>query len=210
MQYFYDQQIRRLILQMCRMLGGFEVHTGIGRDGQTQVRQVPCRWGEPSRMVLHIQRQLSENTMLSTPFMSIHITAIAAAPDRRQDPTHVDTKLVDERVFDEDTGTYTEELGDRFTVRRYMAIPYNFTFQLDIWTSNQDQKMQILEQIMTLFNPSIDLQTSDNPLDWTAITFVTLEDDITCTSRSIPMGTDEQRDSSNSRYTVPVWINPPA
>jgi len=195
--YFYDQQIRRLILQICRMLGGFEVHTGIGRDGNIQVRQVPCRWGEPSRMVSHIQRLLSENTMLTTPFSSIHITGITANPERRQDPTHVDTKLVDEREFDETTGQYTKRLGDRFTVKRYMPIPYTFNFQLDIWTSNQDQKMQILEQIMTLFNPSIDLQTSDNPLDWTAITFVTMDDDITWTSRSVPVGTDEPIDISS-------------
>jgi len=144
--YFYDQQIRRLILQMCRMLGGFEVHTGIGANGQIQIRQVPCRWGEPSRMVSHIQRELSENTMLSTPFMSIHITGITAPPDRRQDPSHVDTKLVDEREFDENTGQYTGKLGDRFTVKRYMPVPYTFTFQLDIWTSNQDQKMQLNSQ----------------------------------------------------------------
>lgn len=208
--YFYDKQIRRLILQTCRMLGGFEVHTGIGRDGTEQIRQVPCRWGEPSRMVSHIQRQLSENIMIYTPIMSIHITAINTAPDRRQNPTHVSTTLVDEREFDEETGQYTGRLGDRFTVKRYMPIPYNFTFQLDIWTSNQDQKMQILEQIMMLFNPSIDLQTSDNPLDWTAITFAQMEDAITWTSRSIPMGTDEAIDISTMQFLIPYWINPPA
>lgn len=208
--YFYDQQIRRLILQMCRMLGGFEVRTGVGRDGNIQVRQVPCRWGEPSRMVSHIQRQLSENVMLTTPFMSIHITGITAPPDRRQDPTFVDTKLVDEREFDENTGKYTKKLGDRFTVKRYMPVPYTFTFVLDIWTSNQDQKMQLIEQIMTLFNPSVDIQSSDNPLDWTAITIATREDDITWTSRTFGGSTDEQIDISNMTFTVPYWINPPA
>lgn len=210
MDYFYDSQIRRLILQACRMLSGFQVKTGLGRDGTAQFRQVPCRWGEPSRMVSHVQRKLSESTMLYTPFMSIHITAINMAPDRRQNPTHVSTKLVDEREFDEVTGEYTENLGDRFTVKRYMPVPYNFTFQMDMWTSNTEQKMQLMEQILMLFNPSIDLQTSDNPLDWTAITFAQLEDTITWTSRSIPMGTDEQIDISTMQFLIPSWISPPA
>jgi len=208
--YFYDHQIRRLIIQVCRMLGGFVVHTGENADGVVQVRDAPCRWGEPSRMVSQIMRKGSENTMLYTPLMSVHIAGISAAPSRRQNPTHVETDLVDEREFDNDTGLYTENLGDRFTVKRYMSVPYDFTFQLDIWTSNQDQKMQLLEQLMTLFNPSVDIQTGDNPLDWSAITFATLEDDITWTSRSIPMGTDEQIDISTMRFNIPYWINPPA
>lgn len=210
MEYFYDSQIRRLILQTTRMLSGFQVKTGLGRDGQAQFRQVPCRWGEPSRMVSHIQRKLSENTMLYTPFMSIHITSINMAPDRRQNPTHVSSRLVDEREFDTNTGKYTGNLGDRFTVKRYMPVPYNFTFQLDIWTSNTDQKMQLLEQIMMIFNPSIDIQTSDNPLDWTAITYAQMEDSITWTSKSIPMGTDEAIDVSSMQFLIPSWINPPA
>jgi len=186
MDFFYDEQIRRLILQTIRMFGSFVVQTGVGSDGTIQIRQVPVRWGEPSRMVSQIIRLNSENKMLSTPFMSIHITAINMAPDRRQSQTLVRTDLVDERKFDFEEGKYIpNELGDRFTVKRIMPVPYNFTFQLDMWTSNQDQKMQLMEQIMMLFNPSIDLQTSDNPLDWTAITFAEMQDAITWSSKTV-------------------------
>lgn len=211
MDFFYDEQIRRLILQTIRMFGGFVVQTGLGSDGTRQIRQVPVRWGEPSRMVSQIIRLNSENKMLSTPFMSVHITAINMAPDRRQSQTLVRTDLVDERKFDFEEGKYIpNELGDRFTVKRFMPVPYNFTFQLDMWTSNQDQKMQLMEQIMMLFNPSIDLQTSDNPLDWTAITFAEMQDAITWSSKTVPFGTDEQIDVASMQFLIPYWINPPA
>ena len=210
MDFFYDNQIRRLILQTIRMFGGFVVQTGLGSDGTRQIRQVPVRWGEPSRMVAQIIRLNSENKMLSTPFMSVHITSINTSTERRQSPTLVRTDLVDERTFDHEEGKYTGELGDRFTVKRIMAVPYNFTFQLDMWTSNQDQKMQLMEQIMMLFNPSIDLQTSDNPLDWTAITFVEMQDAITWSSKTVPFGTDEQIDVASMQFLIPYWINPPA
>jgi hypothetical protein len=161
-------------------------------------------------MVSNIIRQNSENKLLYTPFMAVHITTIVASPARRQSPTFVSTKMVDERALNESETAYTGELGDRYTVYRHMPVPYDFTFQLDIWTSNTDQKMQLLEQIMMLFNPSIDLQTSDNALDWTAITFAQLEDTITWSSRSVPLGTDDAIDVASMQFLVPFWINPPA
>lgn len=209
MDFFYDSQIRKLILQTLRMFGGVKVVTGLGSDGQRQFRTVPVRWGQPDRMTQQIIRLNSENKILPTPLMSAYITSISMAPDRRQNPSFVSTKLVDERQFDTQTGQYTGDIGDRYTIKRHMAVPYNFTFQLDIWTSNQEQKMQIMEQIMMLFNPSVDLQTSDNPLDWTAITYAQMEDPITWSSRSIPLGSDEQIDVASFTFLIPFWINPP-
>ena len=52
-------------------------------------------------------------------------------------------------------------------------------------TSNTDQKLQLLEQILVLFNPALEIQQNDNPVDWTTITTVELTD-IQWTSRSIP------------------------
>ena len=91
-----------------------------------------------------------------------------------------------------------------------MPVPYNFTMQLDIWTSNVDQKMQLIEQIMMLFNPAQKLQSSDNPLDWTAITDIEMQDAISWSSRSQPLGTEETIDVSSMQFLVPYWINPPA
>ena len=210
MDFFYDEQIRRLILQVNRIFGGFVVQTGVDSSGNKQFRQVPVRYGESSRMVSHIIRQLSENTALSTPFMSTSIVAINMASDRRQNPFLVSTHLIDERKFDLEKNEYTEERGDRFTLKRHMPVPYNFTIQLDIWVSNTDQKMQLMEQIMMLFNPAQKLQSSDNPLDWTAITDIEMLDSITWTSKSLPYGTEEAIDIATMQFLVPYWINPPA
>lgn len=210
MDFFYDRQIYRLILQVNRMFSGIYVQTGVMADGSPKLRQVPVRYGETSRMVNNIIRQNSENKILSTPFMAVYITSVNMAPERRQAPQFTRTDLVDEREFNASTGEYTQERGNRFSVIRHMAVPYNFTFQLDIWTSNIDQKMQIMEQIMMLFNPAIDFQTSDSPLDWTAITYAEMQDSITWTGKSVPVGTDDQIDVGSFQFTMPYWINPPA
>jgi len=129
---------------------------------------------------------------------------------RRQDPTFVDRIQVNERNYDAETQQYGNDIGNRYTVQRYMPVPYDITVQVDIWTNNLDQKEQLAEQILVLYNPSIDIQTSVNPLDWSVLSLLEMQDSITWTSRSIPQGTDNPIDVMSMTFKVPVWINPPA
>ena len=54
-------------------------------------------------------------------------------------------------------------------------------------------KLQVLEQILCLFNPSLEMQTTDNFIDWTSITVVHLEN-VQWSSRSVPVGIDTEID----------------
>ena len=76
-----------------------------------------------------------------------------------------------------------------------MPVPYNLTIQMDLWSNNTDTKLQVLEQIFILFNPSIQLQSNSNPLDWTSVFEVELTD-IAWSNRSVPVGTDDSIDIS--------------
>jgi len=78
----------------------------------------------------------------------------------------------------------------------------------DIWTSNTDQKLQLLEQILVLFNPSLEMQTTDNFIDWTSITVVNLEN-VTWSNRSVPVGVDSEIDIATLTFSVPIYISPP-
>jgi hypothetical protein len=63
--------------------------------------------------------------------------------------------------------------------------------------------------MFVLFNPSIQLQSNDNPLDWSSV-FELEMTDITWSSRSIPAGVDESLDIATLTFEVPIWISPPA
>lgn len=210
MDYFFDQQLRKYRLQFARLFGGFIVKTGKGKNGVVQNRQVPIHYGDISRMVAHLIKKQSENSIISTPVMSFYDVNLLPSPDRRQYTTHIDRSLVDERKFDPVTKQYTSDIGDRFTVERLMPVPYDLTMQLDIYTSNINEKDQIVEQILTLFNPAVDLQTSSSPLDWTALTYVEMIDDITWNSRTIPVGDTEAISVASFKFKMPIWISPPA
>ena len=211
-QFWYDQQIRRYLLQFVRIFNGFQFESGqknAGGSASKVYRTVPMRYADMSRLVAHILRGNTENAINSTPFMTCHVANMNVARERRHDPKLISAQQVQERKYDAINDQYTAELGNTYTVERYMPVPYDLTINVDVWCSNTEQKLQILEQILTLFNPTVELQSNTNPLDWTNITVVELID-IQWSSKSIPQGVDSQLDIATLIFQVPIWINPPA
>ena len=90
-----------------------------------------------------------------------------------------------------------------------MPTPYTLSVSVDLWTTNTDQKLQILEQILMLFNPSLEIQTTDNYIDWTSISVLNIEN-INFSSRSIPTGTESEIDVATIGLQAPIFISPPA
>jgi hypothetical protein len=90
-----------------------------------------------------------------------------------------------------------------------MPVPYDLTVQVDIWSSNTEQKLQILEQLLVLFNPSINLKLNDNPFDWTNLSYAELVN-VVWSVRQVPQGTDDIIDVAALNFTMPIYINPPA
>lgn len=208
-QFFYDEQIRRFLLQFTRAFSNFEVEYGRNDAGVKGLLRVPIRYGDATRQAQTVLQNNSANSLPSTPLMTFYITALEYARDRVQEPYFVDKTPVRQRYYDEQTETYETTQGNAFTIERLMPVPYNLTIQLDIWTSNTNQKLQLLEQILTLFNPSLEVQSTDNYLDWTSLSVMELES-TTWTSRTIPVGTEDPIDIASLRFVLPIWISPPA
>lgn len=207
--FFYDGQIRRYLLQIIRAFSDIKIEVGPDENGTTTQQRVPVIYGDMSWMVAQILKGQTENTALPSPMMSVWITKIEMAPERRSDPALESKISGTERLFDKNTGTYTSDVGKRSTIERYMPVPYTLGVQLDIWSTTTTTKLQILEQLMMIFNPSVQLQQNTNPFDWTSI-FEMEMTNITWSNRSIPVGTEMERDVASLEFNIPIWINPPA
>ena len=209
--FFYDQQIRRFLLQFTRLLSNFQVQFGTIDDhtGNLALQTVPVYYGDGTRQVAQILAGNSENSMASVPAMAFYISAMTYDRIRVQDPTFVGKMQIRERKYDPATGIPTHEQGDTYSVERLMPVPYLLTIKLDIWTSNTEQKFQLIEQIGTLFNPSLEIQSTDNYIDWTSLSYVLLTD-IQWSSRSVPVGQDVSIDVATLTFDLPVWLSPPA
>jgi len=208
--FFYDEQIRRFLLQFARIFSNFQVEYGRNEMGKNDTLiRVPVRYGDSSRQAQTVIQQNSANELTSTPLMTFYITDLKYDRPRIQDPTFVGTIQVRQRTYDSMTDTYEQTQGNAFTIDRLMPVPFECTIKLDIWTSNTNQKMQLLEQILVLFNPSLEIQNTDNYIDWTSLTVLYL-DDVNWSSRTIPVGTDNPIDICTLTFKLPMWISSPA
>ena len=207
--YFYDKQLRKYIQQFIRIFAGFQVAMHVNEEGEIVYQTVPVRYGDVSRMAAHIVRENSENVLQTTPFISCHVTGLETAPQSRTYPQYEETVPVYEKKYNEETNSYENEVGNQYAIKRHQPVPYTMTMQVDLWTSNTEQKLQILEQILVLFNPTLNIHTNNNPLDWSTLSYVELIS-TTWSMRAIPSGVDDIIDISTLTFQLPVLINPPA
>jgi hypothetical protein len=208
--FFYDEQIRRFLLQFARIFSNFDVEYGRNEEGtdHTLIR-VPVKYGDWSRQAQTVLNNNSASTMPSVPMMTFYITGLDYDRPRIQEPNFVSTIAVRQRTYDSNTDSYETTQGNAFTIDRLMPVPYKLTINLDIWTSNTNQKMQLLEQILVLFNPALELQSTDNYIDWTSLTTCDLQS-TKWSSRTVPIGTDNPIDIATLTFTLPIWISSPA
>jgi len=208
--FFYDEQIRRFLLQFARIFSNFQVEYGRNEEGtEHTLLRVPVRYGDSSRQVQTVIQNNSPNFLPSTPLMTFYITGLDYDRPRMQEPYFVNKMNVRQRTYDETTDSYEVTQGNAFTIERLMPVPYSLTINLDIWTSNTNQKFQLLEQIIPLFNPALEIQSTDNFIDWTSLTVVEL-DSSRWSSRTIPVGTEDPIDISTLTFKLPIWISSPA
>ena len=203
MQHFYDGQIRRYITQLMRLVSNFSY-----KDSKGNLTTIPVNYGDLTRQVAHIIRDNSENKIPNAPRMSVYITGLEQDRSRTSDATYVSKMQIRERLFDENNNEYYNTQGKNYTVERLMPTPYILKVNVDLWTTNTDQKLQILEQILVLFNPSLEIQTTDNYVDWTSISVVNLEG-LNWSNRSLPIGVDSEIDVSTISFSTPIYISAP-
>jgi len=209
-QFFYDEQIRRFLLQFTRVFSNFQVEYGRTEDNsQKALYRVPVRYGDATRQAQTIIQQNSANSLPATPLMTFHVTNLNYARDRIQEPYFVQKQNVRQRYWDTESESYETTQGNAFTIEKLMPVPFDLEVNLDIWTSNTNQKLQLLEQLLTLFNPSLEIQSTENFIDWTSLSVMYLEQ-VTWSSRSIPQGTDDPIDIATLRFVMPIYISPPA
>ena len=197
--YYYDGQIRSYVLQFCAIFAGLKVSTGIGECDAPEFITVPIVVGNKDRVVAALMTGNTINRSFSLPTMAAYLSGLAPADERRRAPG-----MIDQRVTLKTGGVFPEDLT---IVKRAMPIPYNATIELVIYASNTQQLHQILEQVLVLFNPDIQIQKSDGPFDWTKLTNVTLTD--ISNDENYPAGTERRMIVWTLSFLMPIWLGIP-
>lgn len=198
--YHYDSQLRGYIVQFMAVFAGLQVSVGENDfSKQSKLIDVPVRYGSVDRVVAAVKADNTTNKPVRLPTMAAYLAGIQMNPDARKGVNVVHRYSHLERGQAFPSGLKT--------IHMQQPIPYTAVFNLSVMASNTDQHFQILEQILTLFNPMIQIQTSDDPHDWKRITTVELTD--VGLEENIPAGTDNRIISTTLTFVVPIYLAPP-
>lgn len=207
-QYFYDEQIKRFLIQFARIFSNWNVSFGNDANGNPIIHRVPVMYGDSSRQAAAIIANNSSSNLPSAPLITYYISGFEYDQSRTQDPYFVDKLSVRQRSYNTETDEWETTQGNAFNVERIMPVPYTLRITVDFWTTNYKQKLELIEQLGVLFNPSMELQSTDNFIDWTSLSTV-YQDGLTFTTRQIPQGNNNQIDIMSWKFYMPIWISSP-
>lgn len=198
--YHYSKQIKSYLGMFMAIFSGLHVETGKREDGETMFLNVPVSYGSKDRVAANVQADFTQNKPLRLPLMSAYMRSLQIAPERMKGQG-----LERNSVHVPQGGLLPDDVVN---LKQRMPVPYNMDVELAVYTTNMDQHWQILEQIMMLFDPSVQIERSDSVYDWAKNVVVTLTD--VDFDENYPAGGDRRKMQTTLRFQMPIWIESPA
>jgi len=140
--YFYHEILRKTIIGFGTLFNNINIRH-LKNDGTVlDETKVGLSYGPMQKFLTKIQEQsnLDKSIALTLPRMSFEMTGMQYDSTRKTGITQT-FKAVD--------GTNMKKV--------FMPIPYNITFELNIFSKLNDDSLQIIEQILPFFQPSFNL-----------------------------------------------------
>ncbi len=197
--YYYNRQLKRCAVVFANIFAGLIVKTGLNECGETTDIRVPVRYGSTDRVASAIGAAHTQNQLHTLPMMSVYLTNIDLAPDRQHGIGHLDR-----RTYLEQGGVYPDDVK---AIQRLMPIPYDLTYELGIYASNTDQAYQILEQILILFDYTLQIQMDDAQFNWARQTRVILEN--INNEEQYPTGAERRQVAWTLSFKFETWFSLP-
>jgi hypothetical protein len=179
---------------------GLQVQTGIGKDGVKRMIDVPVFYGSVDRVAASILANNTQNQPLRLPKISVFMSGIVLAPDRYKGIDAVSTNTYVPRG-----GVFPDDIR---TIHTLQAVPYKLQMDAYLFTSNTDTQLQLLEQLLVLFNPIMQIQTSDAVLDPGKITTIELTG--INLEENFPISTDKRYIQTTLTFEVVIYVGIPS
>lgn len=199
--YFYGEQLRQYVIQFGAIFSDMKV--SIGKNdytSDTNLIHVPIKYGSMDRVVAHIKTDNTGNKPLSLPCISYNVVGLQLNQERMNGKDVV--------IRNSKLPLGGDILNDVVVVERRKPTPIIIDMEMVLYASNTNQHFQMVEQIMLLFNPTIQFQTSDSALDWTAISQI----DLTQLSlqENYPPDNQPRIIQTAINFNVHAWLSVPA
>ena len=138
--YTYNKIIRKCVIGFGTLFNNIECRKE-NKDGSVYSRmKVPLAYGPRQKFLARLEQQadLNQKVAITVPRLSFEMTGISYDSARKLAPT-----------------TLTVKSKDSTTVKRqFTPVPYNIDFELNVISKTNDEALEILEQILPVFQPS--------------------------------------------------------
>lgn len=151
-KHFYHEHIRKAIIAFGSMFNSIVVKRKDDAGNLAQSIKVPLSYSTKSKMLSRVMSipDLEENrgkVEITLPRMGFEITTLQYDTNRKLNTM--------QRVREKDA-----EGAERSA---YVSTPYNIGVVLTVFSKNQDDGLQIIEQIMPYFNPDFNITVHEIP-----------------------------------------------
>jgi len=142
--YFYHEIIRKTIVAFGTLFNNISIKHVDSSNKVIDETKVGLAYGPMQKFLAKIeeQEQLTKAIAITLPRMSFEMSSLSYDPSRKTGVTQT-FKAVD---------TNNSKMK-----KVYMPVPYNVGFELSIFSKLNDDALQIIEQIMPFFQPSLNL-----------------------------------------------------
>lgn len=152
-EYFYHGSIRRYTIMFGSLFNNIQIcdfeNSNIGESVDLKFIKVPLRYGGGVVYSRSTGQESRKQKTVVLPHMSYKLADIDPDGDRKTNKY--------EKITNENLDSITP-LNKTLT---YGRTPYNFSYSLIIRTKTTDDMLQIIEQIIPHFDPSITLEIKD-------------------------------------------------
>ena len=154
--YFYNATIKRVVSVFGTLFNNVKIARHDSTNKQTNQIHVPISYGPKEKFLARIRggeaglREGTTGIAIKLPRMSFEMNAI-----------DYDSTIKLNKLNKVHIGNIADSFtsGSRSTL--FQSVPYNIGMTLSIYSKNQDDALQILEQILPTFNPEYTVTIKD-------------------------------------------------
>ena len=181
-EHFYHKKIRNTVIAFGTIFNNVNIKRLDSSGNPLQNIKIPLSYSPKEKFLARLDAQQDltgddSKVAITLPRMSFEVTGYSYDGTRKLNKNQKITKVT--------TNSDTTKMNSQ-----YMPVPYNINFALSVYTSNSDDGLQIIEQILPYFQPDytvtmIESSTMDTKRDIPIILkYVDYEDSYTGTLTS--------------------------
>ena len=153
-EHFYHKQIRNTVIAFGTIFNNINIKRLDSSGNPLQSLKVPLSYSPKEKFIARLDQQASltgtdSSVAITLPRMAFDINGYSYDPTRKLNKN-------------QKRGVVTTNADTTKLNSQYSPVPYDVSFELNIFTANSDDGLQIIEQILPYFQPDYTVTMIEN------------------------------------------------